>query len=130
MTRAIPFRFESLARDAKHLLLGRVIDKNIASLGIHSHDDNVVKWPVRATALQADDQGPSLFQMMLQIAPIPWKGEGSISGFLKVGLHAAGGDAALGGREQGLLDLSGVREFRRRLSVFISPILKHHRNGG
>ena len=40
--RGNPFRFESLARDAEHLLLGGIIDKKIASLGIDSHDNNIM----------------------------------------------------------------------------------------
>lgn len=128
--RGFPLRFESLARNTEHLLLGRIIDEDIAALGIDSHHDSIMKRPVRAASLQADDQRPSLLQMMAQITPLSTKREGAIAGFLKIRLHAARGYAALLWREQGCLDLFRIREIRKRLSVSIDPILKHHGYGG
>ena len=125
-----PFRFKSLARDAEHLLLGGIIDKEISALGIDSHDDNIMKRNVRPAGFQADDQGPSLLQIVLQITPLSSKGESAISRILKIRLHTTGGNSGLCGREQCLLDFFGVREFRRRLSLLFGPILKHHGNGG
>src|SRR5690242_6941288 len=97
---------------------------------IDSRNHHIVQRRPPAAGLQADDQRPSIRQMVLQIVPDSGEGKHAKARFRKISFHVGGKNTAGLPRIELLLNLGHIGARGRYIRAVSAPVLQEHRNGG
>src|SRR5690242_9670188 len=126
----MPLSFELRAFHARKFAAGGIVQENRFMFPVDSRYHNIVQRRPLAAGLKADDQRPSIRQMVSQIVPDAGDGKHAKARFRKIPFHVGGENAAGLPRIELMLNLGHIGARGRYIRAVSAPVLQEHRNRG